>query len=74
MLLNEFLKEHQRVETLARTVAVQEQRNADQQKQIEALAASMERMTRQMNAVAQRLNGKEYQPVANGIGSVAVNR
>ena len=50
--------------------ATQEQINADQQKQIQALTASMEKMTQQMDAVAQRLDGKDYQPVVNRVGSM----
>jgi hypothetical protein len=91
MLLNEFLKEHRRVEAQGQTeaelvrrmaaqqetiaaqekrFAAQEETNADQQKRIQALTASLEKMTREMDAVAQRLDGnKEYQPVANQIVS-----
>src|SRR4030095_15364309 len=41
MLLNEFLKEHRRVETLEATVACQQSINAEQQKEIQALTASL---------------------------------
>ena len=35
-----------------------------------ALTASLEKMTRQINAVAQHLDGKDYQPVVNPMASV----
>ena len=41
-----------------------------QQKEIQALTASLEKMTQQINAVALRLDGKDYQPVVNRIVSV----
>jgi len=63
MLLNEFLKEHRRVEEQGETIA-------EQQKQIRALTASLEKVTQQIDTVAQRLDGKDYQPVVNPIGSV----
>jgi hypothetical protein len=49
MLLNEFLKEHRKVEDLEATVAQQRQRFhsklAEQQKQIEALASGLQKVT-----------------------------
>jgi hypothetical protein len=45
MLLNEFLKEHKKVEELQATVARQQERFAQQQKQIEALAAGLQKMS-----------------------------
>jgi uncharacterized coiled-coil protein SlyX len=44
MLLNEFLKEHRKIEELAAIVAKQEARNAQQQKQIEALTATVQKV------------------------------
>lgn len=43
---------------------------ASRQKQIQALAASLEKMTRQIDKVAQRLDGKDYQPVVNRMDRV----
>ena len=51
MLLNEFLKEHRRVETLEATVARQQSINAEQQKQIEALTASLKGQAAQIQKV-----------------------
>ncbi len=48
MLLNEFLKEHHTVEELKSVVANQEAAAAEQQKQIEALAAGLQRVSAQL--------------------------
>jgi hypothetical protein len=52
MLLNEFLKEHRKVQQLQATVAEQrksfESNLADEQKQIEALAAELQKVTAQL--------------------------
>src|SRR5207248_473108 len=45
MLLNEFLKEHRKVEELQAIVAKQEATNSRQQKQIEALTAGLQKVT-----------------------------
>jgi trimeric autotransporter adhesin len=45
MLLNEFLKEHQKVEELSAIVRKQEATNSQQQKQIEALTAGLQKVT-----------------------------
>src|SRR6185369_1902495 len=45
MLLNEFLKEHGKVEQLLAIVARQEATNTRQQKQIEALAAGLQKVS-----------------------------
>jgi len=45
MLLNEFLKEHRKVEELTATITEQEATNAQQQKQIEALTAGLQKVT-----------------------------
>ncbi len=53
MLLNEFLKEHKKVEQLQATVAQQESRFqsqvAEQQKQIEALASNLQELSAQLD-------------------------
>ena len=52
MLLNEFLKEHRKVESLERVVARQQKdfavTIAQQQKQIEALAATVQKVSNQL--------------------------
>jgi Chaperone of endosialidase len=55
MLLNEFLKEHRRVETLEATVACQQSINAEQQKEIQALTASLKEQAAQIQKVSARL-------------------
>ena len=61
MLLNEFLKEHRKVESSERAVARQQKdfavTIAQQQKQIEALAATVQKVSEQieMNEPARRL-------------------
>jgi len=77
MLLNEFLKEHHRVEEQGEVIAEQEKRlvaqdqiNAGQQQRIQELTASVAKLSQQIATVAQRLDGKDYQPVVNHIGSV----
>ena len=54
MLLNEFLKEHGKVEALQATVAQQQSINAEQQKQIEALTASLKEQGSQIQKVSAR--------------------
>ena len=70
LLLNEFIKEHQRVEDQRKRFDSEEQAISKQKKQIEALTASLEKVTEQIDTVAQRLNGKDYQPVVNNLGDV----
>jgi hypothetical protein len=79
LLLNELLKQHQRIEERARVVAAQEQTiarqdrvnavqgriNAAQQKQIQALTAALEKATQLYHQVARRIGGNDYQPVSN---------
>ena len=64
MLLNEFLKEHQKVAILEVAVAeerkISESRTVQQQKQIEALAACVQKMSDQL-----QLNKAALQVVAN---------
>jgi len=55
MLLNEFLKEHRRVETLEATVARQQSINAEQQKEIQALTASLKEQALQIQKVSAQL-------------------
>jgi hypothetical protein len=50
MLLNEFLKEHRKVEELRAIVAKQDATNAQQQKQIEALTVGLQRVTAQLES------------------------
>jgi len=50
MLLNEFLKEHRKVEKLESTVAKQETIDAHQQEQIEALTAGLQKVSAQLEA------------------------
>jgi len=52
MLLNEFLKEHRRVETLEAIVARQQSINAEQQKEIQALTASLKEQAAQIQKVS----------------------
>ena len=54
MLLNEFLKEHRNVEALQATVAQQQSINAEQQKQIEALTASLKEQGSQIQKMSAR--------------------
>jgi len=74
LLLNEFIKAHDRLEAQGQTIAAQEKRFAaqeetiaGQQKQIQALTASLAKVTQQIDTVAQRLDGKDYQPVVNRV-------
>jgi len=55
MLLNEFLKEHRRVGTLEATVARQQSINAEQQKEIQALTASLKEQALQIQKVSAQL-------------------
>ena len=48
MLLNEFLKEHHTVQELKATVTKQEANAAQQQKQIEALTAGLQKVSAQL--------------------------
>jgi hypothetical protein len=50
MLLNEFLKEHQRVQELKSAALKQEAMIARQQKQIEALTSGLQRVSAQLDA------------------------
>jgi predicted RNase H-like nuclease (RuvC/YqgF family) len=48
MLLNEFLKEHRKVETQESKIDQQETKIAQQQKQIEALTAGLQKVSAQL--------------------------
>jgi uncharacterized coiled-coil protein SlyX len=50
MLLNEFLKEHRKLEKLDRKLEQQEATIAKQQKQIEALTAGLQKVSAQIEA------------------------
>ena len=50
MLLNEFLKEHRKVEKLEAIIAKQDATNAQQQKQIEALIVGLQKVTTQLGS------------------------
>jgi uncharacterized coiled-coil protein SlyX len=50
MLLNEFLKEHRTVQELKSVVARQEAAAAQQQKQIEALTAGLQKVNAELEA------------------------
>jgi len=50
MLLNEFLKEHQKVQELTAIVAKQQATNAQQQRQIEALINGLRKVTARLES------------------------
>jgi len=65
------------VQELKQTISRQQERFTEQeltisrqQQQIQALTASMAKVTQQIDTVAQRLDGKDYQPEANHIAGV----
>ena len=55
MLLNEFLKEHRKVEQLTSTVAMQEAEIAEQKKDMKGIAASLKEQASQMQKVRAQL-------------------
>ena len=55
MLLNEFLKEHRKVQDLESVVAKQEATLAQQRKAMDTLAASLRKQESQIRAVVDRL-------------------
>ncbi len=59
MLLNEFLKEHHTVEALEGTVARQQSMNAEQQKEIQALTASLKEQAWQIQKVSAELQARK---------------
>ena len=62
MLLNEFLKEHCKVESLESTIAQQQSTNAEQQKAIETLKATLKEQAAQLRKVSDRLEGRPTAP------------
>ena len=58
MLLNEFLKEHRKVEELESTVAKQDKINAEQKTQMEALMARLDAQGAQIQKVSDQLETK----------------
>ena len=59
MLLNEFLKEHKRVQELKATVAKQEANAARQQKQIDGLTAGLQKVSAKLAAAGPSRGGLE---------------
>ena len=55
MLLNEFLKEHRKVEEQQATIAELKSNSAQQQKQIEALTAVVQKVSDQLSKRAPQL-------------------
>ena len=62
MLLNEFLKEHRKVEELKATVAKQEETIAQQQKRMEAVIARLEEQAAQIQKVSAQLEVSKLAP------------
>jgi Chaperone of endosialidase len=62
MLLNEFLKEHRKVEEQAQINQQQEARISGQQKEIAALTASLKAQAAQIQQVSDRLNTQSLAP------------
>jgi trimeric autotransporter adhesin len=62
MLLNEFLKEHRKVQELQATVAQQQSVNTEQQKEIKALAQALKEQAAQIQKISLRSAGDETAP------------
>jgi hypothetical protein len=62
MLLNEFIKEHRKVETLEATAARQQSINAEQQKEIQALTASLKEQAAQIQKVSAQIEVSKRAP------------
>ena len=62
MLLNEFLKEHRKMEALEAKMAQQESINAEQQKVIQALTASLKEQAAQIQKVSAQLEANKRTP------------
>ncbi len=78
MLLNEFLKEHRKVEEQERTNAEQDKMIAEQQKQIAALAASLKEQAAQIQKVNAQLaaaspSGGGLEMSASALQTIASN-
>jgi hypothetical protein len=67
MLLNEFLKEHRKVQELEANAARQEANIAWQQKQIEALTAGLQKVSAQLAAASLSRDGLEASKPAQQI-------
>jgi hypothetical protein len=63
MLLNEFLKEHRKVERLTKAF---ESKFAEQQKQIDALTAGLQKVSAQLAAASSSEGGLELNRFATG--------
>ncbi len=63
MLLNEFLKEHRKVEQLTKDF---ESKLAEQQKQIEALTSGLQKVSAELAAASPSSGGFEASKVATG--------
>jgi len=64
MLLNEFLKEHRTVQELKSIVAKQETTAAQQQKQIEALTAGLQKVSAQLELAKSAARTVQNKPVS----------
>src|SRR5206468_4449885 len=62
MLLNEFLKEHRKVKALEAKMVQQQSANADQQKAIQALTASLKEQAAQIQKVSDELELSKAAP------------
>jgi hypothetical protein len=62
MLLNEFLKEHRKVEALAAANTRQQSINVEQQKQLSDLTAALQKQAAQLNKVSLQLEANEAAP------------
>jgi hypothetical protein len=51
MLLNEFLKEHRKVQELERTIAQRENKFSEQEKQIAALRSGLQKVSAQLEMI-----------------------
>ena len=67
MLLNEFLKEHRKVEEQAATIAQVQATNSEQQREIEALSLAVKAQTAQIQKVSDQIKPQVPAPrvVAN---------
>jgi hypothetical protein len=73
MLLNEFLKEHGRVEEQGKTIADYQKRLATQEERMQALVSRLDAVTQQMQQIAQQLNGKIAKPIVDQINLPAAS-
>jgi hypothetical protein len=66
MLLNEFLKEHRKVEQQDRKLEREEATIAKQQKQIDALTAGLQKVSAQLATASPSLGGLQASKFATG--------